>query len=298
MKGKISRVLLCALTFSAAAGARGESPLGTQFTYQGLLRQSGNAINGSVDMQFSLYDAETGGSQVGSTVELLGVPVTDGLFTVQLDFGVLPAFNGNSRWLEIAVQVGGAPAMRGGFTTFAQRQPVTAAPYALETKGIVVDATNQVAMGGATPTNRPLIVGTNTSNGNGAYLSKGGVWTNTCDRNKKTNFKAVDPKSVLATLSKVPVTRWEYRNDPDRARHMGPTAQDFHAAFGLGDSEKSIGTVDVDGVLMAAVQGLNAAVDEKEAEISKQKRQIAELESRLARLEAAMKTAESAKTAK
>lgn len=295
MKGTCSKLLLCALIFSAASATWAESPLGTQFTYQGLLRQSGNAINGPVDMQFSLFDAETGGNQIGSTVDLPGVQVTDGLFTVQLDFGVLPAFNGSSRWLEIAVQVGGPP-MR-GFTTFAQRQPLTAAPYALETKGIVVDSTNQVAMGGATPTNRPLIVGTNTSNGNGAYLSKGGVWTNTCDRNKKTNFAAVDPKAVLATLSKVPVTRWEYRNDPDGARHMGPTAQDFHAAFGLGDSDKSIGTVDVDGVLMAAVQGLNAAVAEKEAEIARQKRQIAELESRLARIEAAMK-AESTKSTK
>ncbi len=296
MKGTYSRLLLCALTLTAVSAASAETPLGTQFTYQGLLRQSGNPLNGTVDMQFLLFDEETGGNQIGSTVELLGVPVNDGLFTVQLDFGVLPAFNGNSRWLEIAVQIGGG-AMRGVFTTFAQRQPLTAAPYALETKGIVVDATNQVAMGGATPTNKPLIVGTNTSNGNGAYLSKGGVWTNTCDRNKKTNFTAVDPKAVLATLRTVPVTRWEYRNDPDGARHMGPTAQDFHAAFGLGDSDKAIGTVDVDGVLMAAVQGLNTAVDEKEAEIARQKRQIAELESRLARLEAAMK-ADSTKSTK
>jgi len=296
MRGTCSRLLLCALTCTAFAAASAETPLGTQFTYQGLLRQSGGPLNGPVDFQFLLFDAETGGNQLGSTVELLGVQVTDGLFTVQLDFGVLPAFNGNSRWLEIAVQLGNGLG-QGGYTTFAQRQPLTAAPYALETKGIVVDSLHQVAMGGATPTNKPLIVGTNTTNGNGAYLSKGGVWTNTCDRDKKTNFKAVDPKSVLATLSKVPVTRWEYRNDPDQALHMGPTAQDFHAAFGLGDSDKSIGTVDVDGVLMAAVQGLNAAVNEKEAEIARQKRQIAELESRLARIEASMKQ-DSAKSAK
>ena len=102
--------------------------LGTAFTYQGrLMDDSGNPLTGSYDFQFELYDAESDGGQVGSTVTVGDVAVSDGLFTVQLDFGS-SAFTGNARWLEIGVRAGSSS---GAYTILAPRQPLTATPYAL-----------------------------------------------------------------------------------------------------------------------------------------------------------------------
>ena len=78
------------------------SPLGTGFTYQGQLKDGGTPVDGTCDFQFSLWDALSGGSQIGSTLDRTA-DVAGGLFTVQLDFGS-GAFTGDSRWLEIAVR--------------------------------------------------------------------------------------------------------------------------------------------------------------------------------------------------
>jgi hypothetical protein len=101
--------------------------LGTAFTYQGRLRNSGNPVNGACDFQFSLWDALNGGTQIGATRVVNNALVNEGRFTVQLDFGA-GAFNGDARWLALAVR---CPAGSGAFTTIAPRQPFTSAPYAL-----------------------------------------------------------------------------------------------------------------------------------------------------------------------
>ena len=102
---------------------------------------------------------------------------------------------------------------------------------------------------------------------NGAYLSAGGAWTNASDRALKTGFAPADAAGVLARLVALPVTRWTYRADPD-APHVGPTAQDFRAAFGLGADDRSIATVDADGVLMLAAQALDARAAAQAARIA------------------------------
>src|SRR4030042_1781971 len=79
------------------------APTGTAFTYQGQLKDASGPVNGDCDFQFSLWDALTGGTQVGSSLTQTGVAVSEGLFTVQLDFGV-NAFTGSARWLEIAMR--------------------------------------------------------------------------------------------------------------------------------------------------------------------------------------------------
>jgi hypothetical protein len=91
---------------------------------------------------------------------------------------------------------------------------------------------------------------------NGARLTAGGTWTNSSDRNVKDNISPVDNDDILEKLSAMPVTTWHYQNEADTVRHIGPMAQDFKTAFGLGDSDKSIATVDADGVNMAAIQAL------------------------------------------
>jgi len=104
---------------------------GTAFTYQGQLKSGGNPVNGNCDFQFSLWDASAGGTQIGSTQTKTGVSVTNGLFTIpDLDFGS-GAFQGDARWLEIAVR---CPAGSGSYTTLSPRQALTATPYALYSK--------------------------------------------------------------------------------------------------------------------------------------------------------------------
>lgn len=90
----------------------------------------------------------------------------------------------------------------------------------------------------------------------GAYLTDGGTWTNSSDSTKKEHYRPVDGEALLSTLQTLPVRTWTYKAEPDSVRHMGPTAQEFRAAFGLGSSEKAISTVDIDGVNMRAIQAL------------------------------------------
>jgi hypothetical protein len=89
---------------------------------------------------------------------------------------------------------------------------------------------------------------------------------------------------VLAKLAALPITTWAYTNAPS-VRHLGPVAQDFAAAFGLGDNDKHIATVDADGVALAAIQGLNEIVRGQRRELQAKADQIDALEKRLAALE-------------
>ena len=129
-------------------------------------------------------------------------------------------------------------------------------------------------------------VGTPATNGNGAHVTNGGVWTNGSDRNSKKNFTPVDQKDILAKVADLPITAWQYKREPDSVRHIGPVAQDFHAAFGLGQSDRHIGTIDADGVALAAIQGLHKLVLEKDGQIVALHEEIASMSERLARLEA------------
>jgi len=124
------------------------------------------------------------------------------------------------------------------------------------------------------------------STSTGAYLSTSGVWTNTSDVNRKHGFAHVDGEGVLGRLRDLPITSWSYKVDPDDVRHLGPTAQDFSAAFGLGNDNRVIGTVDADGVALAAAKALEARTTAQAARIDALERENAELRARLDRIEA------------
>lgn len=121
----------------------------------------------------------------------------------------------------------------------------------------------------------------------GVELAAGGSgWSAVSDRNRKENFLSVDGEDLLVRLRGVPVTTWSYLSQDRTIRHMGPMAQDFHAAFGLGESELLINSVDADGVNMAAVQALEARTSAQQARIEELEARNAALEARLARIEA------------
>ncbi len=117
----------------APAGSQGspatnqpQTTAGTGFTYQGSLNDGASPANGQYDFTFTLFDALAAGNQVGTIVPMLNHTVTNGLFTVTLDFGTT-AFQGDARWLQIAVR----PTGGGSYTTLAPRQALTATPYAM-----------------------------------------------------------------------------------------------------------------------------------------------------------------------
>jgi ribosomal protein S6E (S10) len=99
-------------------------------------------------------------------------------------------------------------------------------------------------------------VGTDATNGNGATLSLGGVWTNTSDRNKKENFTAIDRISLLNKIAQLPITQWNYKGESRSVTHIGPMAQDFFNLFQVGKDDKSISTIDPAGIALAAIQQL------------------------------------------
>ena len=101
------------------------------------------------------------------------------------------------------------------------------------------------------------------------------------DRNLKTEFAAIDPAEVLRKVVALPITSWRYRKDEPVVRHIGPMAQDFHAAFGLWNSDTMIFPLDGSGVSMAAIQGLHARVVAAEAENEALRARLDRLERRL-----------------
>ena len=104
----------------------------------------------------------------------------------------------------------------------------------------------------------------------------------TSDRNQKENFAPVSPAEVLAKVSALPIARWNFKGD-EATPHIGPMAQDFHAAFGTGADDKHIASVDADGVALAAIQGLNQKLEQKDAKISALEKRLAALEEMFSR---------------
>jgi hypothetical protein len=103
----------------------------------------------------------------------------------------------------------------------------------------------------------------------------------TSDRNLKSDIQPIDGKDVLARLGQLPISSWHYTNAPEK-RHVGPMAQDFHAAFGLnGSDDTHISEVDIAGVSLAAIQELNnqmaSQMQAKDAEIKELREQSAQL---------------------
>jgi hypothetical protein len=130
----------------------------------------------------------------------------------------------------------------------------------------------------------------------GVYLAAGsGSWTSLSDRNAKENLEPINPRQVLEKVAGLKVSKWNYKAQPDAIRHIGPMAQDFTAAFGVGESDTGITSIDADGVALAAIQGLHELVKEKDAALKEQQKTVDELSTRLRALEKVLLNEVSAK---
>lgn len=127
---------------------------------------------------------------------------------------------------------------------------------------------------------------TNAADTAGVVLFPGNsAWSSISDRNMKHDIRELDGEDVLARLARMPVSEWSYKAQDAAIRHMGPMAQDFHAAFGLGEDPLRIGTIDADGVALAAARALEART---RATNERLQRELDAVRERLAALEAAL----------
>lgn len=126
LRSGVGRVVVGCVLAAGLAGPAAAQTVTSAFTYQGQLKDGNGPINGTADLIVTLFNAQSGGSAVGTANNLNNVEVVDGLFTVVLDFGG-NAVAGDARWVEIAVR---SPAGSGAYTTLTPRQPLTAAPLA------------------------------------------------------------------------------------------------------------------------------------------------------------------------
>jgi hypothetical protein len=129
MRTPIAFVLgaLAATLIAAAAFRGGGQPVDSTFTYQGQLRNAGQLVNGNVDVRFTLWDSDVGGTQIGNTNSFTNYPLTDGRFALGLNFGT-GAFNGDQRWVQVEFR---SPAGSGQYLTLNPRDKIMATPYAL-----------------------------------------------------------------------------------------------------------------------------------------------------------------------
>ncbi len=94
------------------------------------------------------------------------------------------------------------------------------------------------------------------------------------DQNAKQQFAAVDPAVILNRLAEMPITTWSYKADGKQVRHIGPMAQDFSTAFGVGADDKHIHTIDANGVAFASIQALYQMIQERDGQIAELRAEI------------------------
>ncbi len=127
-------------------------------------------------------------------------------------------------------------------------------------------------------------------------VSGGNSWSIASDRNLKENFKPVDARAVLNQLLATPVSEWNLISQDPAIRHIGPMAQDFKAAFGVGEDDRHINTCDADGVAFAAIQGLHQVVKEKDERIADLEKRLNSLEAKLRQLDRLLEPASEARS--
>ncbi len=126
--------------------------------------------------------------------------------------------------------------------------------------------------------NHPIVEYTFGPTGN---LTISGTLTQNSDRETKTAIMAVDPAEILERVSGLPIATWQLKTDPERVKHLGPMAQDFSAAFGLGADDRHIAPADLASVSLAAIQALYAEVQELKRENERQAIELRALQAQL-----------------
>lgn len=257
------------------------SPFNASGANQFLLRASGGVgINRTPAA--SSTELSVGPSIAGGTVDVVLGATSPTETTAMITLGT-PGTETSFR-----VQNGSSPSGNGFFTVFNSNSASVDTPaLQIVTSGTSFSRSLALFRGKSDGSSllpaHPLHVGDSTiaNSGNGAHLTIGGAWTNGSSRLFKEGFSPIDSSAILDRVLSLPVLQWRYKGE-DAALHLGPIAEDFKAAFGLGGDERYIGTVDADGVALAAIQGLNRKLED---ENTKLRTSLAALAKRLEALE-------------
>ena len=250
------RIAALLVTLGLALAAQAQT---TTFTYQGSLTENGAAVTGAQDFEFRLFGAVTGGAQIGSVLTLDDVGVTNGLFTVALDFGA--AFDGAPRFLSLSVRPG---ASTGSYTNLTPRQPITTTPYALRALSadsagsattvttVAAGAVNNLALASDAVDGAKILNGSITSADLNASLLNGLFWN--LDGNAGTTpgthfLGTTDSQPLELKVNGQRVLRLEPTASIDMVNLVGGSARNFVAAGVVGATiGGGGGSLDFDGM--------------------------------------------------
>jgi len=227
---KYFSIILSVLLFAAAVSAQT-----TEFTYQGRLVNGGVSVNTSHDFEFRLFREAAGGTALGS-IQRLGVTVSNGVFTVSLDFG--DEFNGDARFLEIAVKPAGSP---NPFTVLSPRQPITSAPYSVRSSKATT-ADNAAFLGGVAANQFVQTFDTRLSDARNPLPNSANYIQNGSTQQTSSNFNISGNGTVGGTLSAATVsgsvvratTRFDIGNN--RVLTASSTTDNIFAGINAGTS--------------------------------------------------------------
>lgn len=173
--------------------------------------------------------------------------------------------------LDVRTTAGSGNAIRFGYYTGGEGNLIAGPSRVGIATGDMVErisipqSTGNVGLGTLSPSQKLHVIGN--------ILASGSITPNS-DVNAKTDFAPVNVAEILERVATLPLQQWRFKAEPDGVKHIGPMAQDFRAAFGLGEIPTAIATVDADGVALAAIQGLNQKLEQKGAEITELKEAI------------------------
>ncbi|MFT3744194.1 MAG: tail fiber domain-containing protein [Pyrinomonadaceae bacterium] len=225
MKKSIFFAVFMTVTFISLAYGQA-----TDFTYQGQLQNTANPANGVFDFEFALFDTALGGAPIGSTNTRSGVSVTNGIFSVNLDFG--SSFPGGTRFLEIRVRQSGG----GSFTTLSPRQPISSAPYSI--KSLTADSAQSANMA-TTAVNATNAVNATTANSATNFTGPlggdviGTQAATTVGRLQGRNVASAQPNNGQVLKYNSTTTQWEPANDETASGGSGGTITGVTAGTGL-----------------------------------------------------------------
>ena len=186
-------------------------------------------------------------------------------------YGVWGVNNGNGTAVEGDAHIAGTGVRGSSETGTGIRGDVISGNTDVTTGGYPADA----AVYGRSATGYSAVF-VGGASGSGYCAFRGGAgWECTSDRNRKEHFVAADPQQVLKQVSNLPIGYYRLRNGNPKANYLGPTAQDFMAAFNIGEDDTTINTANAQGVALTAIKGLNQKLDvalkAKDAEIAELK---------------------------
>lgn len=270
---------------------------------------SGNRASGAYSIAMGQNNIASGANSVAmgvgctassvSSVSMGNANVSQGVYTVAMGRGMIVSDSGAVGIGYHSNATGKYSLAFGAMTTASGAYSTTMGYYANSNgkKGSFVYADNSsTAATNSTADNQFMVRASggvtfysNTALTAGVSLpAGGGSWASVSDRNKKEHFKREDGGFILGQLAGLEITSWNYKSQDQSIRHIGPMAQDFYKAFGFGESDTTITTIDIDGVSLLAIKELAIKTEQlkrKAAEVEELKAKVERLEKERKQLE-------------